>query len=80
MIATVTARAANSTVPDRDDAVDFCVTEGDTSFEVTLLVDGQSGLLDVWGDLENWCSDPAAFTALGFGAMSEIVSACRAAV
>ena len=76
IIATVTARAELSTVPDRADAVDFRVTVGDVTVSVTLLVDPFSGQLDVWGHPDQWCSDYRAALALG---VSEIVAACRAA-
>jgi hypothetical protein len=72
--ATVTARAANSTVPDRADAVDFAVDIDGRRVDVTLLVDGYSGQLDVWGSPDQWCSDPAAVE----GIASQVTAACRA--
>ena len=72
--ATVTARAANSTVPDNDTAVDFAVDIDGRRVDVTLLVDGYSGKLDVWGSPDQWCSDPAAVA----GIATQVTAACRA--
>lgn len=72
--ATVTARAADSCVPDRADAVDFRVDIDGRIVDVTLLVDGYSGQLDVWGSPEQWCSDPAVVE----GIASQVTAACRA--
>jgi hypothetical protein len=73
--ATVTARAANSTVPDRADAVDFAVDIDGRRVDVTLMVDGYSGKLDVWGSPDQWCSDPKAVE----GIASQVTAACRVA-
>jgi hypothetical protein len=80
LIATVTARGAASTVPDRADAVDFDVKAGDATASVTLLVDGYSGELDVWGGPDNWCADPKQ-ASRDFGGAFEaaVVAVCRAA-
>jgi hypothetical protein len=74
IIATVTARGTNSTVPDNDTAVDFAVTIDGRRVDVTLLVDTYSGKLDVWGSPDQWCSDPAAVA----GIASQVTAACRA--
>lgn len=52
---TITARGAESTVPDRDDAVDAWVEAvGGDTYEITLLVD-HNGDLTTWGpSLEYW--------------------------
>lgn len=55
--AAITARGADSCIPDKPDAVDatvFC--DGDEAGEVTLCLN-HHGDLDVWGTLDMWASD-----------------------
>ena len=64
--ARITALGADSTCPDRDDAVDAEVFQGGNQLcDVTLLSpeDGRQGL-DTWGDPDHWCSDWNAVKAL----------------
>ena len=81
LVATVTGRGPSSSVPDRADAVDFTVTAGGVSVSLTLLVDGFSGQLDVWGMPDQWCADAKQARAdFGMGWEIPVVIACRAAL
>lgn len=81
LVATVTGRGETSTVPDRADAVDFTVTAGDATVSITLLVDGFSGQLDVWGHPDQWCADAKqARRDFGAGWEAAVVAVCHAAI
>lgn len=90
--AQITARGADSAVPDRPDAVDALIlADGQPVGEVTLVQDRHSGELVPWGTgLDHWASsalvdhldaiDPDAMSSEPLrAAVSDIIDAVREA-
>ena len=80
IVAKITARGANSTVPDNKSAVDAVVyAYGVEIGAVTLLAD-HTGDLVPWGSLDNWADNGVQAFMLHAGSNRETVDAITDAV